>query len=281
MAITNFIPTVWSENLYQALDKQYIAVAHCNRDFEGDIKEKGNVVKICGVGNVVVSDYTKNTNMKNPDTLTDNVRDLVIDQAKYFNFQLDDVDRTQANPHLMDLAMKNAADALANAADKYIFKQYSNAGYCTTYDQEEGDSIINCLISARTHLIEKNVYDPNDIVIEVSPAIGELILMEKMDRFKDSTDAFETGCIGSIGGCKIYVSNNITVIDQGHYQEHMCLVRTKRSIAFAEQLSEIEAYRPELRFADAVKGLHLYGAKVVYPEEMVCLVCRKYMESDE
>ena len=61
----------------------------------------------------------------------------------------------------------------------------------------------------------------------------------------------------------------------------MCLVRTKRSIAFAEQLSEIEAYRPELRFADAVKGLHLYGAKVVYPEEMVCLVCRKYMESDE
>ena len=52
---------------------------------------------------------------------------------------------------------------------------------------------------------------------------------------------------------------------------HRCAIRTKRAIAFAEQLSEIEAYRPELRFADAVKGLHLYGAKVVYPNEIVCL----------
>ena len=50
-----------------------------------------------------------------------------------------------------------------------------------------------------------------------------------------------------------------------------CVARTKRAVAFAEQLSEVEAYRPELRFADAMKGLHLYGAKIVYPEEMVLL----------
>ena len=50
MAITNFIPTVWSENLYQELDKKYIGVANCNRDFEGEIREKGNVVRICGIG---------------------------------------------------------------------------------------------------------------------------------------------------------------------------------------------------------------------------------------
>ena len=52
---------------------------------------------------------------------------------------------------------------------------------------------------------------------------------------------------------------------------HKCLARTKRAIAFAEQLSEIDAYRPEKRFADAVKGLHLYGAKVVHPTEMILL----------
>jgi hypothetical protein len=56
--------------------------------------------------------------------------------------------------------------------------------------------------------------------------------------------------------------------------KYKCLMRTTRAIAFAEQLSEIEAYRPEKRFADAIKGLHLYGAKVVYPNEMVTLdVC--------
>ena len=52
---------------------------------------------------------------------------------------------------------------------------------------------------------------------------------------------------------------------------HKCFLRTKRAIAFAEQLSEIDAYRPEKRFADAVKGLHLYGAAVIYPEEAILL----------
>ena len=79
MAITNFIPTVWSENLYTQLDKQYIAVSNSNREFEGDIKEKGSVVKICGVGEVAVSDYTKNTDMSTPQSLSDTVKELMID----------------------------------------------------------------------------------------------------------------------------------------------------------------------------------------------------------
>ena len=62
---------------------------------------------------------------------------------------------------------------------------------------------------------------------------------------------------------KIFVSNN--VVRDGN--THKCVARSKRSVAFAEQLSEIEAYRPEKRFADAVKGLHLYGAKIVFPGE--------------
>ena len=59
---------------------------------------------------------------------------------------------------------------------------------------------------------------------------------------------------------------------------HKCIARTGRAIAFAEQLSEINAYRPEKRFADAVKGLHLYGAKVVYPNEMVTIAVTKQYE---
>ena len=76
-------------------------------------------------------------------------------------------------------------------------------------------------------------------------------------------DILENGCIGNVCGTKIYVSNNVVKSDG----VHKCVARSKRSVAFAEQLSEIEAYRPEKRFADAVKGLHLYGAKIVFPEE--------------
>lgn len=271
MAITNFIPTVWSENLYQELDKKYIAVANCNRDFEGEIHEKGNTVRICGIGNVVVSEYTKNANMNAPSSLSDTARELVIDQAKYFNFQIDDIDRAQASPKLMELAMKNAASALANDADRYVFGLYSQAGSTIECNDTSAENIVNLIIDARTKLFTNNVANPEDIVIEVTPEIAGMILKAKVNLSTDNTDVMEAGCIGAIGGCKIYVSNNVEVLETDAGNKHKCLARTKRAIAFAEQLSEIDAYRPELRFADAVKGLHLYGAKVVYPKEMVLL----------
>ena len=118
MAISNFIPTIWSENLYSALNKKYVAVANCNRDYEGEIRNCGSVVKICGVGNVTVSDYTKNTDMSTPQALSDTVKELIINQAKYFNFQIDDVDKVQCPPKLLDAAMANAADTASDAADK-------------------------------------------------------------------------------------------------------------------------------------------------------------------
>ena len=271
MAITNFIPTVWSENLYQELDKKYIGVSNCNRDFEGEIREKGNTVRICGIGDVVVSEYTKNANMSSPTTLSDNARDLKIDQAKYFNFQIDDIDRAQSSPKLMEAAMKNAANALANDADSYIYSLYEQAGSTIQCEDTTVDNIVNLIIDARTKLFTNNVSDPEDIVIEVTPEIGGMILKAKVNLSTNNTDVMETGCIGAIGGCKIFVSNNVEKLDVTGGCAHKCLARTKRAIAFAEQLSEIDAYRPELRFADAVKGLHLYGAKVVYPKEMVLL----------
>ncbi len=271
MSIQNFIPTVWSENLYRALNKKYIAAANSNREFEGDIKEKGNTVKICGVGNINIYTYKKNMDMYSPDSITSECSELVIDQAKYFNFQIDDIDQAQAAPRLMEVAMKKAADAIANDADKYIYGLYSSAGTTLTA-QVSADTIIDTLIEARTVLAKNNVSDPADIVFEVSPEIAALILKAKVNLATNNTESLENGCIGSIAGCKIYVSNNIYCVQSGENSfEHKCLARTKRAVAYAEQLSEIDAYRPEQRFSDAVKGLHLYGAKVVYPSEMVLL----------
>ena len=269
MALTNFIPTVWSESLYSELDKKYIAVRNCNRDFEGDIRAKGNTVKICGVGDISVFDYTRNTDMSSPETLSDSVRTLTIDQAKGFNFQIDDVDAAQQTPKVMQEAMRKAASALANAADNYVFGLYESAdeNNVISNDSATKDNIIDTIISARTKLFANNVYDADDIVIEVTPEVAELILKAKISLSTDNGEALEAGCIGSVCGTKIYVSNNVKKVD-GH---HKCLARTKRAIAFAQQLSEIDAYRPEKRFADAVKGLHLYGAKIVYPSELFVL----------
>ena len=265
MAITNFISTVWSEQLYRALDKKYIAVKNCNRDFEGDIRGKGSSVKICGVGEVTIADYTKDTDLSAPQTLSDSAAILTIDRAKCFNFQIDDIDRVQATPKLMEEAMRKAADGLADEADKYVCSLY----YKNTPDIKDtavtAEAILDHFIAARTALAEQNVTDPSDIVFEVHPKIAALLLKAKITTGTDNAEALDHGSIGTVLGSPVYVSNNIKIDSQKNYY---CCARTKRAIAFAEQLSEIDAYRPEKRFADAVKGLHLYGAKIIYPNEL-------------
>ena len=69
----------------------------------------------------------------------------------------------------------------------------------------------------------------------------------------------------------MFVSNNVKSVTANGSTSYKCFARTGRAVTFAEQLNSVEAYRPENRFADAVKGLHLYGAKIVYPEELVLL----------
>ena len=272
MAITNFIPTVWSENLTRALEQEYIGVAHCNRDYEGEIKACGSTVKICGVGNVDILDYSKNADMSTPQSLSDTVCNLTISQARYFNFQIDDIDRAQATPKLMDAAMKVAAEGLANAADRYVYSLSTQTKHSIYRELPTDDEIMSAIFQAREKLFKAGVTDSSQIVLEVSPAVASLILKAKLNKYHDGDEIYEKGSLGSIAGCPIYVSRNIaTATNESPFLYHRCLMRTRRAVAFAEQLSEIEAYRPELRFADAVKGLHLYGAKVVYPEEMVTL----------
>ena len=272
MAINNFIPTVWSETLCQELDKTYVGIANCSREYEGDILEKGNKVRICGISPVSIGNYTKNSNISTPDSLSDFYTELEINQAKYFNFQIDDIDRAQGNPRVMEVALKSAANALASEAEKYVYNLIGDAANCIRNITPTPENIIDTIINARTHLLKAGVTDPSDIVVEVSPEIAGLILKAKVQLSTDNTDVLENGCIGSIAGCKVFVTNGIqhdaVASDMETYH---CFMRTKRAIAFAEQLSEVVAYRPELRFSDAVKGLHLYGARVVYPDEMVLL----------
>lgn len=271
MAITCFVPEVWHESMLHALDGKYVGVANCNRQFEGDIKQKGSIVRICGLSPITIADYTKDTDISAPAALSDYVRELEIDQAKYFNFQLDDLDRVQSRPEVMNAALRNAAQELAATADAYVYSLVKYANKTLTCTPTGATDLIDLMIDARTLLFAQNVTDPNDIVIEVAPAVAAQILKEKAVLSTDNTDCLERGYIGSIAGCKIFVSNQIaaTTDTSKSTKTYQCVARTRRAIAFAEQLSEIEAYRPESRFADAVKGLHLYGAKMIYPKEVV------------
>ena len=271
MSITHFVPTIWSETLYQELQKNFVAVNHCNRDFEGEIKKKGSVVNICGLGDIILKTYTKNSDITSPETLSDSATQLVIDQAKFFNFQIDDINRAQCSPKLMEAAMQRAAEVIANDADRHIFSLYKSAGKTITNAKDGEETLFDTILAAREYLYENNVGDGTELFLEVSPKVAARILKEKIAIPSTSEETIASGYLGSIFGCKIYVCNNVNVNTSGENPVHNCYLRTKRAITFADQISEVEAYRPEKRFADAVKGLHLYGAKVVYPKEFVCI----------
>ena len=83
---------------------------------------------------------------------------------------------------------------------------------------------------------------PGDIVLEVSPRVAALITEAKINVLSNNTDVMENGYLGSVGGCKIYVSSQITpYLNAVDIWTHDCIMRTKRAVAFAEQISEIEA----------------------------------------
>ena len=279
MALTNFIPELWSETLWKELEPQYIAVKNCNRDYEGDIKNKGDQVHIPGIGPVTLLTYTRNTDLTAPEVLTDTTRTLEITQADAYNFQIDDVDKAQTNVKLMKAAMKEAASTLANAADVFVYKLYSDsavtAANTLTAENVTSADVVNLLVEARQKLQENNVPNNTEVFLEISPAFAAKITLANILKSTDNTGTLDKGYLGSFMGFKIFVSNNIQKVTTGEddaaVTHHKCFIRTKRAISFAEQLNSVEAYRMEKRFSDAVKGLHLYGAKLIYPKEFLLL----------
>lgn len=280
MAVTNFISTVWSNRLLTRLFAAHVfgQAGVINRDYEGEIANAGDTVKITGIGEVTIGDYVKNTDIDPPETLTDSTRSLLIDQAKYFNFQVDDVDAAQAQPKFMGGAMQEAAFGLSDAADTFLAAKYVDvdAGNILTGITPTADTAYELLVDMGVSLDESNVPQGGRWAI-VPPWFHGLLL--KDDRFvaagTPATDAvIRNGLIGEAAGFQILKSNNVAKTGSDDEIYHP-LAGHAMAWSFAEQINKVEAYRPQLRFADAVKGLHLYGAKVVRPTALVtCPITR-------
>ncbi len=270
MATNAFIPKVWSETLYQELEKELVAVRNCNREFEGDIKKVGDTVNICGLGDIEVFDYTKNSDMGDPQVLDSTNTMLRINKCKAFNFLIDDIDAAQQAPAVMQHAMHRAAIALAEAADQEVFSLHDNINSSSVMTGDINETnIFEFLINVRTRMMKNNVGASDELILEVSPEIAAVILKAKLDM--EPAEVLEKGYIGRVLGFRVYVSNHVMKEDADGLLCHKCYVRTRRAVAFAQQVQEMEAYRPELRFADAIKGMILFGAKIVYPKEFLLL----------
>ncbi|MBQ8654395.1 MAG: hypothetical protein IJ507_05590 [Clostridia bacterium] len=259
MAVTNFIPQVWSARLQENLHNSLVFGALCNRNYEGDIAQWGDTVHINNLADITVKPYTPNTDIDDPEQLSGSDTTLVIDHGAYYNFFINDVDAAQANADLMDAAMRNAAWKLAEDTEKYILGVIRQGAGVTKEGAVPDDGVYGLIVQIKTELDKRNVPRAGRSLVVPSSVEAELLMD---NRFITGSGAVSDarlaeGSVARAAGFDIYVSNDLT--DE-------VIAMTSDGVTFAQQITRIEAYRREKGFDDGVKGLSLCGAKVVMPD---------------
>jgi len=280
MAI-DFIPTVWASRLLSALQEAlvYGQANVSNRDYEGEIREAGNTVKIASIGDVTIGDYERNTDISDPEVLTDAEQSLLIDQSKYFNFYVDSVDRAQTN--VMDEAMRRSAWALREKADSFLAGVMDAGVDAANTIGTLALPKIPTKADAYQYLVDLGVLlDEANVPLEgrfvVVPAWFHALMLKDERFVKSGTTRSDrtlaNGQIGEGAGFTILKSNNVPHTSGTKYK---IIAGHAIATSYAEQIVDLQSFKPEKRFGDAVKGLHVYGAKVVRPTALACLIANK------
>ena len=281
MAVDTFIPKIWAASLKVALDEQYVTAQPgvINNDYEGEIASFGDTVNIGSLSDPTISNYVKNVTSISPQTLATTNEQMVVDQAKYFAFEVDDVDQRQVRDSgdLLTKAAFRSARGLAKTLDTHLLTKMTTAAGNILAPQSvaTADAAFALLRRLRMTLNKANVANDSRFVI-VSPEFEALILGD--NRFIDasaygSNTPILNGEIGRAIGFQVLTSNNLPGGTAGVAPAVSNFVLAGHSMAttVAEQISSVEAYRPQDSFGDAIKGLHLYGSRVVRPEALVAV----------
>src|SRR5690625_3858894 len=268
MSTSNFVPELWSRLLLTAFRKNLVFASLVNRDYEGEIREMGDTVKITTPSAVAVKDYAGTVSYN---TLLSRQQSLGIDQAKYFGFEVSDVAAAQANVSLESTYIVEAAQALADAVDQDLAGLYTAAGLADIPVTLASDDLYEALVLAGRRLDEANVPRAGRWVV-VSPA-GYASLLTN-DKFVVQATAtgdsiVATGLVGQVAGFTVYTSNNVATVEDANEDEfRKYLYGTNRAITFAEQVSKTETLRREGSFSDAIRGLLVFGRRVIRPNSL-------------
>lgn len=270
MAITNFVPEVWSAQLLTNLRNALVYGGPAvNRNYEGDISQYGDTVNITSITQPTISTYTAHSDITF-EAVTDATRALTIDQSKAFSFEIDDIEKRQARGDVMDEAAMEASYGLRDTADSFLattMKAGVDGGnQLTAVDIDTAAEAEQALVDLKTALDEANCPADNRRWAVVTPAFEALLL--RSDLFvpfntAGTDEALRNGTIGRAFGFNLFKSNQAPSATTG--SGNTVIAGHPVATTYAEQIVKVEAVRLEKRFADGLKGLHLYGAKVVRP----------------
>lgn len=278
MAISNLKPKVWSAELLVALEKSlvYAGPGVVNRDYEGEIAEYGDTVHVIGLADPTIGTYTAHTDITIED-IDDTDNTLVVNQSDYFAFEMDDIEKRQAinSGGALSEQARKAGYLLRDKADQYVAGLMSTAvpsgNKLTGATITSADQAYNLLVDLQTVLDAASVPEEGRFVI-VTPTLRGWL--RKDTRFIASGDdkaatVRVNGIIGEAAGLSVRVSNNAPAgASVGGNASKRLIAGSAMATSYAEQIAKTEADRMEKRFADLVKGLHLYGGKVFRPSAL-------------
>lgn len=286
----NFIPEIWSGKLIENFYDATVLSAISNTDYEGEIRRMGDTVNIRTQPNITIREYVKGQNLvvENPDSPK---LQLLIDKGEYFSCVEDDIDRVQSDIKLMDMWSKDASEQMKVKIDQRVLTdmlpdiaaankggsagQQSGAfnlgttGSPLTVTKDGASTttpVVDLIVDMGTVLDEANVPESDRFLVIPARMAGLIKKSELKDASLsgDSASPIRNGRLGMIDRFTLYVSHNLNVssgktsIIAGH----------KMGFTFASQMTEMETLRAQSTFGNIVRGLQVYGYKVVKPEAL-------------
>ena len=264
MAIDNFIPEVWAAGVTQSFIANQVVIPTLNTQYSGEAT-RGNTVHIINATTPTITDYAAAGRTITAEALADTEVQLLINQEKAFSVNVDDVDRVQAAGEF-NAWTEAAGRALAEDAEEYVLAQM----FTGASNENTGSVVVDTAAEAKTAIREirktmaTNKVPASGRFVVVNPDFADLLLQDLSDvSTAGSSSELRDGAILRLYGMDVIespVTGQATPAAIGYHQD---------MVAFVNQVENVESLRNPTKFADIVRGLNVYGAKVVKSEAVV------------
>lgn len=276
MSVAVFKPTIWSNKIQNALETLTGLRTHCDYEFEKELIKAGNKLKITGSVAPTIGTYVPGTDI-NIENVDGNDQELVIDQFKYFARYFDNVDKAQSIPGVLENDSKECARYLHEEGDKYV------ASIIKTEIEKTGSTVAkgSAFTPSKTNAVEKveeglvalyenNVKATDELYGEFSPKMYSFLRQSLTEVLTNNVELAKKGAVGKYNNIMVCIENLLPTNTTSHVRYN--IIRTSKAVAFAGQIDQVKAVEKEKGFGDIVKGLYVYGAKVVRPEQIYALL---------
>ena len=260
----HFIPEVFSKKLQAKFYSQTVLSEITTNEYEGEISGMGNKVNIRTVPAITVADYSGSLSYAD---VTSGTIELDINKAKSYAFKVDDILKSQADIDYMNEAANDAAQNMKIAIETDVLGNIAAGSSLTDINTTPANitsaNVLGQMIEAGQQLDENNIPEEDRFMI-INPAVASVLKQSELRQAYltgDSVSPLRNGFIGMVDRFKVYVSNNLSTtsgVTSGLYGH-------PKAVAFASQMTNTETVRLESSFGDGVRGLSVYGYKVILP----------------